>query len=126
MGKQALGLPALNVNNRFDTILYQLLYPQRPLISSKVTRYSTHYMDIPAGQNSIVAVTSFSGYDIEDALIMNRASCDRGYGRVSVLKLVEAEIDTELKDQLAGLPVGMREQQAEIRKKNTPDNYGDQ
>lgn len=55
-------------------------------------------MDIPAGQNAIVAVTSFSGYDIEDALIMNRASCDRGYGRVSVIKSVEAEIDCEMKD----------------------------
>lgn len=107
MGKQALGLPSLNINNRFDTILFQLCYPQRPLVSSKVLRYSTHYMDMPAGQNSIVAVTSFSGYDIEDAIIMNRASCDRGYGRVTVLKQTQCELDREMGDGLAGKPLGM-------------------
>ncbi|CAL6019037.1 DNA-directed_RNA polymerase subunit beta [Hexamita inflata] len=125
MGKQALGLPNLNVNNRFDTIVFQLLYPQRPLVSSKITRYSTHYMNIPAGQNSIVAVTSFSGYDIEDAIIMNRASCDRGYGRVSVLKCIDAEIDQEMQDSLAGKPLGMSEQQQQIQSKFTPEQYAD-
>lgn len=42
-----------------------------------------------------MAVTSFSGYDIEDAIIMNRASIDRGYGRCMVLKTDESRIDKE-------------------------------
>lgn len=65
--------------------MYNLVYPQRPLVSTRTIEI-VEYDKMPAGQNSIVAVMSFSGYDIEDALVLNRASVDRGYGRCIVFK----------------------------------------
>ncbi|KAH0570766.1 DNA-directed RNA polymerase subunit beta [Spironucleus salmonicida] len=123
MGKQAIGMPCLNIRNRFDTLLFELSYPQKPLVSSKFTRYSTHYMEMPAGQNAIVAVTSFSGYDIEDALIMSRSSVDRGFGRCMVYKCNET--DMEGNEQLVGLPENMDQEKHANKMIHTPEFYND-
>ena len=85
MGKQAIGAIAYNQLNRIDTLLYLMTYPQRPMVQTKTIEL-VGYDRLPAGQNATVAVMSFSGYDIEDALILNRASVDRGFGRCHVLK----------------------------------------
>lgn len=80
MGKQSMGAIASNQMHRMDTALYLLAYPQKPLVTSR-TMNLVGFENLPAGHNAIVAVMSFSGYDIEDALIMNQASIDRGFGR---------------------------------------------
>ena len=85
MGKQAMGTIALNQRNRIDTLLYNLVYPMRPMVKSKTIEL-INFEEMPAGQNAIVAVMSYSGYDIEDAIILNRASLDRGYGRCLVYR----------------------------------------
>lgn len=85
MGKQAMGIIAYNQRNRIDTVLYSLVYPQVPLVKTK-TIDLINFDKLPAGQNASVAVMSYSGYDIEDALIMNKASLDRGFGRCIVYK----------------------------------------
>lgn len=79
MGKQALGMIGYNQHKRIDTVMYQLIYPQRPLVSTK-TLNLTHFNDLPAGQNANVAIMSFSGYDIEDAVVISKASIERGFG----------------------------------------------
>ncbi|WWC88953.1 uncharacterized protein L201_003868 [Kwoniella dendrophila CBS 6074] len=85
MGKQAIGAIAYNQLNRIDTLLYLMTYPQQPMVKTKTIEL-VGYNKLPAGQNATVAVMSYSGYDIEDALILNRASVDRGFGRCHVLK----------------------------------------
>jgi len=85
MGKQAMGTIALNQKNRIDTLMYNLVYPMRPMVKSRTIEL-IHFEDLPAGQNAIVAVMSYSGYDIEDAIILNNASLDRGYGRCLVYR----------------------------------------
>lgn len=85
MGKQAIGHIATNVKRRFDNSILQLNYTQRPMAASKILDI-VKYNQIPSGLNAMVAVMSFSGYDIEDAVILNRGSIDRGMARVEVYK----------------------------------------
>ena len=85
MGKQAIGTIAHNQLTRIDSILFLLVYPQAPLVKTRAIEL-IKYDKLPAGQNAIVAVMSYSGYDIEDALVLNRASCDRGFGRCQVFR----------------------------------------
>ncbi|KAJ7949400.1 DNA-directed RNA polymerase subunit beta [Quillaja saponaria] len=85
MGKQAMGNIAYNQLKRMDTLLYLLVYPQRPLLTTRTIEL-VGYDKLGAGQNATVAVMSYSGYDIEDAIVMNKSSLDRGFGRCIVLK----------------------------------------
>ncbi|KAJ4289762.1 DNA-directed RNA polymerase III complex subunit Rpc2 [Kalmusia sp. IMI 367209] len=85
MGKQAIGAIAYNQFTRIDTLLYLMVYPQQPMVKTRTIEL-TKYDKLPAGQNATVAVMSYSGYDIEDALVLNKASCDRGFGRCQVFK----------------------------------------
>lgn len=96
MGKQAMGTIGYNQNKRIDSLMYLLVYPEKPLVKTKVRItgsivVGTNHYDyvfqplefcnfekLPAGQNATVAVMSFSGYDIEDAIVFNSASLDRG------------------------------------------------
>jgi DNA-directed RNA polymerase III subunit RPC2 len=69
------------------------------------------YDKLPAGQNATVAVMSYSGYDIEDALIVNRASADRGFGRCHVLKkqtIPLRQFPNGTSERLAMLPADQR------------------
>jgi len=76
--KQGLGLYAANFLCRIDTDVSILHYPQRPIVRSVI--YDTLNVH-PAGQNVIVAVMTHEGYNLEDALILNKGSVDRGLGR---------------------------------------------
>ena len=76
--KQALGLYAANYLCRLDTDVSILQYPQKPIVRSFVYDTLETY---PAGQNLTVAVMTYNGYNMEDALILNKGSLDRGVGR---------------------------------------------
>jgi len=93
MGKQAMGAIAYNQFNRLDTLLYLLVYPQRPMMKTKHIDLM-NWEKLPAGHNSIIAVMSYSGYDIEDASIQNKDSIDRGFGRCMLLKKYETQLNS--------------------------------
>ena len=115
MGKQAMGTIARNQFERIDTVLYLMVYPQKPMVRTRVIDM-VRFDNIPAGQNAIIAVMSYSGYDIEDAIVLNKASLDRGYGRCIVMKKFATTIKrypNQTYDRIVGPPAITAEEAAE-------------
>jgi DNA-directed RNA polymerase II subunit RPB2 len=80
MGKQAMGVFATNYLSRMDTMGNILTYPQRPITYTRNSLYF-HSNDIPSGINAVVAIATYSGYNQEDSVILNRGAVDRGLFR---------------------------------------------
>jgi DNA-directed RNA polymerase beta subunit len=75
--KQALSVYATNYRDRMDNPGQVLRFPQVPLITTKPSKYLNE-RELPSGQNAIVAIACFTGFNQEDSLIMNQGSIDRG------------------------------------------------
>lgn len=77
MAKQTMAFSSQAIHNRADQKLYHLQTPQTPIVrTSAYTKYNID--EFPTGTNAIVAVLAYTGYDMEDAMILNKASVDRG------------------------------------------------
>ncbi|KAK9882973.1 hypothetical protein WA026_001189 [Henosepilachna vigintioctopunctata] len=85
MAKQTMGTPCHNWPVQSETKLYRLQTPAVPL-------FRTEHHDVlgldefAMGTNAIVAVISYTGYDMEDAMVINKAAYDRGFAHGSVVK----------------------------------------
>ena len=90
MAKQSLGFSTPLMNASTYVRQHFMLYPQTPTVSTKAISL-LGLDDRPTGQNCIVAVLPFEGYNIEDAIVFNKSSVERGLGRTFFYRVYEAE-----------------------------------
>jgi DNA-directed RNA polymerase subunit B len=88
--KQAVGMYMTNYPIRTDMDVNVLTYPQKPIVKTvmhDISRFHKH----PIGQNFVIAVSNYHGYNIEDSIVLNRGSINRGLGRSTYYRPVIAE-----------------------------------
>jgi len=98
MAKQAMGIYALNFRERFDAMSHILCYPEKPMVSPYMSKFYGAQA-LPAGQNVIVAIMPYTGYNQEDSNMINRAALDRGRFRSIFYRTYK---DEERKNQSSG------------------------
>ncbi len=87
--QQGLGFYALNYDVRFDTNTNVLHYPQKPIVRSFM--HDVLGDDRVSGQNLVIAVMNYDGYNMRDAVMFNRQSFERGSGRCTHFRPYVAE-----------------------------------
>jgi DNA-directed RNA polymerase subunit B' len=88
--RQSVGFYATNYPVRMDMDVNLLQTPQKPIVTTSlhdIGDYDKH----PSGQNIVVAVMSWRGYNMEDAVVINEGSLQRGFGRSSYYRPAQAE-----------------------------------
>jgi len=90
MAKQSLGFSTPMMNTSTYVRQHSMLYPQTPIVTTKAMGL-LGLEKRPAGQNCVVAVLPFDGYNIEDAIVLSKSSVDRGLGRTFFYRIYESE-----------------------------------
>ena len=98
MGKQAMGVYALNYRERFDAMSHVLCYPQEPFVSPFASKFYG-LQSMPSGQNIVVAIATYTGYNQEDSIMINRGAIERGLFRSVFYRTYK---DEEKKNQNSG------------------------
>ncbi|XP_052894585.1 DNA-directed RNA polymerase I subunit RPA2 [Anopheles moucheti] len=94
MGKQTMGTPCHNWDKQCIAKMYRLQTPATPLF--RPVHYDNINLDNYAmGTNAIVAVISYTGYDMEDAMIINKSAYERGFAAGNIYKTEYVELTGE-------------------------------
>ena len=94
MAKQTMGTPVHSWKHRTDNKAYRIQTPQAPIVQNR--RQKEYSIDeYPQGTNAVVCVISYTGYDMEDAMILNKSSYERGFAHASIYKVRGRYIERE-------------------------------
>ena len=91
MGKQTMGTPGMTLKYRSDNKMYKLQTGQTPVVRPPL--YNEYGLDnFPNGTNAVVAVISYTGYDMDDAMILNKSAHERGFGHGDIYKTKKIDL----------------------------------
>lgn len=113
--RQAIGVYATNFTKRFDTMSYIQHYPQKPLVTTRSAHYTGNDR-MPNGVNVIVAVATYSGFNQEDGLIINKSAIDRGLFQITAYKSMSVS-EKKVSDReyyMFGNPIALRDSGKEV------------
>ncbi len=99
MGKQAMGVYAMNYDKRMDKTAYVLNYPSRPLVDTRVMNF-IHLNKIPSGTQIHVAIMTHTGYNQEDSILVNKGSIDRGLFLTTIYHTEKDEDKNIIRDEI--------------------------
>ena len=99
MGKQAIGVYAMNFDKRMDKTAYVLNYPTRPLVDTRLMNLIKLYK-VPSGCQITVAIMSFTGYNQEDSTLINKGSIDRGLFSATIYHTEKDEDKNIIRDEI--------------------------
>ena len=92
MSKQTMGTPGTSIRYRTDNKTYRLQTGQTPIVRPPL--YNEYGLDnFPNGTNAVVAVISYTGYDMDDAMILNKSAHERGFGHGTIYKTKVIHLD---------------------------------
>jgi DNA-directed RNA polymerase II subunit RPB2 len=95
MGKQAIGIYTTSYKHRLDTLSHVLNYPQKPLVSTNMSKH-LNLSTMPCGTNVIVAIATYTGYNQEDSIILNKSSVDRGMFTTTYYRTLKEQCNKNL------------------------------
>jgi DNA-directed RNA polymerase I subunit RPA2 len=94
MGKQTMGTYGTAIRYRTDNKAYRLQSGQTPVVRAAL--YNEYGLDnFPNGTNCIVAVIAYTGYDMDDAMIINKSVHERGFGHGTIYKTIRVKISSD-------------------------------
>jgi len=99
MAKQAIGISALNFDKRMDKTAYILNYPTRPLIDTRVMDF-LQLNKIPSGCQVHVAIMSYTGYNQEDSILINKGAIDRGLFMATIYHTEKDDDKNIIRDEI--------------------------
>jgi DNA-directed RNA polymerase II subunit RPB2 len=99
MAKQAMGVSCTNYNKRMDKTAYVLNYPTRPLVDTRMSEF-IQLNKIPAGCQIHVAIMSYTGYNQEDSVLINKSALDRGLFLATVYHTEKDEDKNVIRDEI--------------------------